>query len=394
MKNLLFIGQFKDAAGYAAAARGYLRVLHKFLNHNEINLKIFALNFEKQDYSEGLDKELILKYNLSPEALLEFVNNKKYTLLLCGLPHFYKISSDEMPINKCIENKNCNKSVNLVFWEADKVPNSWLSIYNNKIYDEIIVCCDWNKNTFEKEVNAPVSKVYPYVYDYYELNKKNKKDKFRIFSMSQWQHRKGFDILLRAYYQEFHQQEDVELFIKTYRSETSKGFDEISEKNIIINEITNYKNSCLHYGLLPKCKVSLKTGYCTQLEIKSFYENADVFCLPTRGEGFGLTIAQALLSGVPCIVPDLGGHIDFLDKENNYFIKSSYEPPYNMPFYTYSCTDMKYVEPSLSSTREQLRLAYNDWKSGKLEQKGIKSKEFTKNFLNEEKIFKSVTEAF
>lgn len=390
MKNILFIGHFKDASGYANAARGYLRILDKYLDKNKYNLNIFALNFEKSDYSEGLDKELINKYNLSPDKLLTYINNKNYTLIMCTLPNFCTIDNSELPLKKVLENKNCLKSINLVFWETSKVPNIWQEIYNKKIYDELIVCCEWNRQVFSEDTKLKTHLIYPHVYDYYESDKYTKNDKFTIFSMSQWQHRKGFDILLRAYYQEFFNQEDVELYIKTYRAETSRGSEETFEKNIIINQIKEYKESCRSYGQLPACKVNLQTGFCTKEEIKKLYQKSDIFCLPTRGEGFGLTIAQSVLSGIPCIVPDLGGHIDFLDKENNYFIKSSYEPPYNMPFHAYSCTDMKYVESSLSSTREQLRIAYNDWKSDKLKEKSLKAKTYTKHFLDEEKIFNSL----
>lgn len=390
MKNVLFISQFKDAAGYANAARGYLRILDKYLDPNLYNLKIYALNLEKQDYSEGFDKSLIEKHNLTIEQLNDFIKNEKYVLILCGLPHYCRIDNPLLPFKTILSHENCLKKINVVFWETDKVPGVWQEIYDQKIYDELIVCCEWNRKVFSEQTQLKTHLIYPHVYDYYDLEKESKNEKFRIFSMSQWQHRKGFDVLLRAYYQEFFDQEDVELYIKTYRSETTDGFEELKQRNIVIEEIKQFKESCRSYGKLPNCKVQLQTGFCSKEEIKKLYEKADVFCLPTRGEGFGLTIAQSALSKVPCIVPDLGGHIDFLDKENNYLIKSSYEPPYNMPFYTYSSVDMKYVEPSLSSTREQLRLAYNDWKSGKLKEKSNKCKDFTKNFLNEELIFNNL----
>ena len=206
--------------------------------------------------------------------------------------------------------------------------------------------------------------------------------------MSQWQHRKGFDILVRAYCQEFFDQDDVELFIKTYRNETSKGSNDETEKNIIVNDISRYKAECSHYGMLPKCKISLKTGFIDAEQLKNMYQEADVFCSPTRGEGFGMTIAQAALSGVPCIVPDLGGHIDYLDKKNNYLIESRYEYLYNMPFGVYSSKEMKYIEPNLSSTIQQLRNAYNDWKKDSLKDRSKSVKIFSRNFLEEFKIYK------
>lgn len=387
MKELLFIGHFKDAAGYANAARGFLSILDKFLDKTKYNLKIFCLNFEKQDYSNEADKEIIQKYNLSTSDLLNYIDNKQYTLLMCCLPSFCAINTVELPLKKVLEHKNCIKSINSLFWEADKVPEPWLDIFKTGIYDQIIVSCEWNKEVFSRETDLPVSVVHSPVYDYYNLDEKNKNKKFTIFSMSQWQHRKGFDILLRAFYQEFFDHFDVELFIKTYRGETTTGIDEASQRKIIVDEISRYKQECLHYSKLPNCKVLLKTGFCSKQEIKNFYQNADVFCLPTRGEGFGLTIAQAALSGVPCIVPDLGGHLDYLDKQSVYLIKSSFEPAYNMPFHAYSSKEMNLVEPSLGDTRKQLRKAYEDWKSDEITEIGLKNKKYAIEYLSEQKIF-------
>lgn len=390
MKNILYIGHFKDASGYANAARGYLSILDKFLDHSKYNLKIFALNFEKEDYSNHIDKQIQNKYILDDKQLIEFINNNEYTVFLHALPNFCNIDIAQIPIKQCLQNKNCKKKINFVAWETDTVPEPWKQVYNSKIYDELVVFCNWNKEVFEKDTGLKATVVYHPIYDYYEGSKTSKLDKFTIFSMSQWQHRKGFDILVRAYYQEFFDHDDVELFIKTYRSETTKGFDEQTEKNIVINEITKYKQECLHYGKLPKCKISLKMGFCDKSEIKKFYENAHVFCSPTRGEGFGMTIAQAAMSGLPCIVPNLGGHLDYLDPDNNYFIDSRYDYVYNMPFNVYSAKDMKYIEPSLSSTREQLRKAYDDWKKGILYEKSNTSKIHTKSILSEEKLYKSI----
>lgn len=387
MKNIIYIGQFKDASGYANAARGYLRILDQFLNKNEYNLKIISLNFEKEDYSSALDKDLINKYELTD--ILQFINNNKYTLLLHGLPGFSFINTQQFPIQKLLENKNCLKKINLVAWETDVVPLPWLEIYNKKIFDQLIVFCNWNKEVFETQTDLKATVVYHPIFDF-DSSLKKINDKFRILSMSQWQHRKGFDILLRAYFQEFFNQDDVELMIKTYRSETTKGFSAEQEKNIVINEIKNYKMQISHYGELPTCKVLLKTGFCSKDEINDLYNKADVFCTPTRGEAFGMTIAQAAMSGLPCVIPDKGGHLDYLDKENNYFISSSWEPAYNMPFPAYSCKDMKLVEPSLSSTRQQLRNAYNDWKNNNLVKKAIEVKNYTKKSLENELLFKNL----
>lgn len=387
IKNILYIGHFKDASGYANAARGYLKVLHEYLDKSIYNLKIISMNFEKEDYSSDEEKKILSLYELN--NIDDFIKNNKYTLLVHALPNFCNIDAKELPIKQCLENKNCIKKINLVAWETDIVPKFWVDIYKNKVYDELIVFCDWNKKIFEDQTGLKATVVYHPVLDY-DKKEKIRNEKFKIFSMSQWQHRKGFDILLKAYYQEFFDQKDVELFIKTYRSETTKGFDPEKEKNIVVNEINLYKNQSLHYGQLPKCRVILKTGFCDKNEIIDLYNKSDVFCSPTRGEAFGLTIAQAALSGLPCIVPNIGGHLDYLDPDHNYFINSSLEPAYNMPFPVYSSKDMNLVEPSLLSTRKKLRQAYNDWKERKINFLNVKN--YSKKVLDNANIFKKLLE--
>jgi glycosyltransferase involved in cell wall biosynthesis len=389
MKNIIYIGQFKDASGYANAARGYLRILDQFLDRTKFNLKTLSLNFEKEDYSSGIDKELIEKYELLNPS--EFIKNEKYIILLHGLPNFCFLNTKQFPIFEMFQNKNCIKKVNLVAWETDIVPQPWMEIYKKNIFDELVVFCNWNKQVFEQQTGLKASVAYHPITDFDSTQKPTNK-LFRILSMSQWQHRKGFDILLRAYYQEFFDHDDVELFIKTYRSETTKGFSAEHEKNIVVDEIRNYKNEITHYGTYPKCKVLLKTGFSSKEEIIDLYNKSDVFCTPTRGEAFGLTIAQAAMSGLPCIVPDKGGHLDYLDPQSTYFISSSWEPAYHMPFPVYSCKDMNLVEPSLSSTRKQMRKAYEDWKNGNLTEKSVNAKKYTESVLQNKNIFKNLIE--
>lgn len=384
MKNILYIGQFKDACGYANAARGYLKLLFDKLDKSEYKLHTLSLNIEKEDYSSNEIKNILSITEV--QNIKEFINNNSYILLAHVTPNVCEINFENLPIKDCLNNKNCLKRINMVAWETTTIPRGWLEHYKSKNYDELIVFCQWNKEVFESQTGLKAT-VVPHVINDFSLERKKRNDKFRIFSMSQWGHRKGFDILLKAYYQEFFDQDDVELFIKTYKTSTLRGSSEEIDKQIITAEIKHLKESSSHYKELATCKVLLKLGFASKEEVASFYSSSDVFCSPTRGEAFGMCIAQAALSGLPVIVPNKGGHLDYLDKENNYFINSEYEPAYNMFSDIYSSKDMNLVESSVSSTRKQLRMAYNDWRNDKLEAKAIKVKKFAKDFLDEQFIF-------
>lgn len=388
MKNIIYIGQFRDVSGYGNAARSYLRLLDKYLDKSEYNLCIIPLGFERQNNNINLEKTLIEKYNLT--NIKNFISTNEYQVFFHLLPTMHSIDVEMAPLKTILTHKNCLKKTNFVAWETDKIPESWIKIYKENIFDDLVVFCDWNKQVFEKYSKLNITVVPHPVYDIYESEIKEKNEKFNIFSMSQWTNRKGFDILLRSYYQEFFLQDDVELFIKTYRNEVMPGIDERIEKEAIIEDVLKIKNRISHYGQQPKCKVSIKTGTVSSQQIKEYYQKADVFCLPTRGEGFGMTIAQAALSGIPCIVPDIGGHLDYLDLINTFLIKSEMTPVYDMPHQIYSSIDMNFIEPSIQSTMKQLRKSYQLWKEDSLLDIALKNKKNAKEYLSEKTIFEKL----
>ena len=61
-------------------------------------------------------------------------------------------------------------------------------------------------------------------------------------------------------------------------------------------------------------------GHKNQDELKSFYENAHIFFLPTRGENYGHAIAEVLSNGIPVVISD---HTPWKNLEVEFAGKSS-----------------------------------------------------------------------
>jgi len=59
-------------------------------------------------------------------------------------------------------------------------------------------------------------------------------------------------------------------------------------------------------------------------ELTAFYENIDCYVSPHRSEGFGLTIAEAMLAEVPVIATDYSGSTDFVNINHAYPVKSGF----------------------------------------------------------------------
>jgi glycosyltransferase involved in cell wall biosynthesis len=59
-----------------------------------------------------------------------------------------------------------------------------------------------------------------------------------------------------------------------------------------------------------------------QEKLREMYQLADIFCLPSKNEGFPLTILEAMASGLPIITSDNPGYDLYLDRNYVKFIRS------------------------------------------------------------------------
>jgi glycosyltransferase involved in cell wall biosynthesis len=166
-------------------------------------------------------------------------------------------------------------------------------------------------------------------------------DKFKFLSVGIPHARKGFDLLLRAFADEFKPDEPVALVIKT---------DKIAKPNYwevdICKEIAKVQEK-------PTAQIILISGECANLA--PIYMACDVYVSPTRAEGFGLTILEAMACGLPCVVSNFGGHIDFCE---NILVTSaiSFAPP-NCQYHTFQ-KDSKIAEPHVPAIMKVMRQCF------------------------------------
>jgi len=147
---------------------------------------------------------------------------------------------------------------------------------------------------------------------------KLKTKSFTFFSLFGWSLRKGADILLKSYLQEFTKDDDVSLII------ASRLFGSTSVDNIkkIRESIKDYIN---HW-----CKDPKKSPHIVHIgqsipedKLPILYNMSDCFVLPTRGEGFCLPAAEAGSCELPVICTRCCGQMDFLNDENSYLIDTA-----------------------------------------------------------------------
>lgn len=105
---------------------------------------------------------------------------------------------------------------------------------------------------------------------------------FVFFASSKWEHRKGWDVLLRAYFSEFSSKDDVSLRIQSYVPSWS-SLDKNVSRHVLHFGQTVFKakyarNDLPHYTCLDGDSF-------TREEQRRFYQEVHAFVLATRGEG-------------------------------------------------------------------------------------------------------------
>ena len=370
--KIIFTSQFRDSSGYASAARSYLEAIDSVIDKYNYDFKILSISLETNSKISSKHEELITKYEISLGDIDKYIAEDY--LLIWHQPTGMILFGDQslskdvkwVAFRKLLD--NATKNINMTVWESDSVPDLWTSIHRRYKTLSTIVPCAWNQEIFSKK--GIRSHLLPHVItdnivDPVEIKNFpiNLDDRFVIFSMSQWIQRKGFDALVRAYSMEFNNQNDTLLVVKTYINAMKLGNINFSEQSKIIHKsIIDIKSGIYKAGKQASAPIVPICNILPYENISWLYDKSDVFALATRGEGFGLTISEAIMHEKPVVVPDYGGHMEYLEKDNPLLFKGHLHPYVGDPTYDY---DMNWYEPDIIDLRKKLRHSYNLWKENK-----------------------------
>jgi glycosyltransferase involved in cell wall biosynthesis len=163
-----------------------------------------------------------------------------------------------------------------------------------------------------------------------------------------WNHaRKGIEVLLRAFLQEFGPDEDVCLVVKS----THDG----DKVRAAVSRL------CAELGWpAARCKQIIPLGGWTETEdLPRIYAAADAFILVSRGEGWGRPLAESMAMGVPSVGTRFGGNTEFMNAENSYLV--DYTPVAVSSTMGKKFTSLgEWAEPSVPHLRERLRAILTD----------------------------------
>ncbi len=346
--KIVYAGQLTDASGYGSSARGYIDALRT------TSLDFQTLNLSFEDAKVPFDlSEHSWEVPAEPFCLIWHLPAPSFQNWIGRNPAQREQALRFMREARC--------SINLSTWEADGIPEVWGQIYKAYGTNAIIVPSTWNKPVFER-TGLPVF-VLPHVLETQPGSEPLPdlagitKEKFKVLSVSQFNYRKGFDKLIRAFTQEFAQQDDCVLMLKTYISLMGEGY---------LDQLKGQISSLKAPG--SRANIVLISSLLSRENMNWLYEEADLFALPTRGEGFGLPLAEAAMAGLPVLCPVQTGQADFI--KTPFDVAGSWEP---VEFSIEHSYNTNWFEPSLNSIRKQLRIAYEKWRTDRLAPIGLET---------------------
>lgn len=133
-----------------------------------------------------------------------------------------------------------------------------------------------------------------------------------FLSVFKWEARKGWDVLLDAYLNEFTAGDPVELHIMTKPFGTQK--DNIAQQ--VHAWLARRGVTASHLLSLPK--VYVHTAYINDATYRRLYASCDCVVLPSRGEGWGRPQMEAMSMARPLITTNWSGPTAYINKQVAY----------------------------------------------------------------------------
>lgn len=297
IKKIGILGLFSSPSGLGRASQ----LLIEELSYNQIETQIIdcykILNDKDvNQYEVEKIKEVdAIIIAINPDIAIHIIDKIKFDLFL----------------NK--------KIIGYWVWELPDPPPSW--VYMNHLIHEIWTPSNFSKNSLCKIFSVPI-KVVSHPAALIKLpnslfdSKENIRKKYNIeensfvafqsFSFQSCLERKN---IIDA----------IEVFKGAFKTEKNAYFIiRYSGQNIFPKALSRLKNEAKNY----KEKIILLESNDDENQLFELYKASDIYISLHRSEGFGLNIAEAMLAGLPTMVTNWSGNLDFTDSNCSILIDS------------------------------------------------------------------------
>ena len=300
--SLLWQSPVFDPSGYADESRYLLGQLP-----SDLPVRLEPLGRISRQFFQGMDKaerarlEKLIAHSLAGD-FIQFTNAPAYALR---------------------RDPRARYAIGRSTFETDRLPADWVAACNGM--DEIWVPTEFNVETFQRAgVTVPIH-IVPQGVDTERFHpgltplEIAGRRRFAFLSVFEWIHRKGWDVLLRAWAETFTADAEVCLLIRSYLPNATEG----GASTAAINErIDQFLKSELGRTRASVAPIIVLGEQLAQLEMPRLYASADCFVLPSRGEGWGRPYIEAMACGLPVIGTRWGGQLAFMHDQNSLLLET------------------------------------------------------------------------
>lgn len=286
--NILLEGIFYNGHGLAEGNRILLRILAE---------AGFRVRIQPRDVSN--------KWSVLPPKEIEYISSFENTELTSNDIYLFNWVGWRVKYNPAFK-----INIARTTFETDRIPDTWVPELNK--FNEVWVQSAFNKESFiSSGVKVPL-RLIPNFFDTGQYNPQGPKlslpitESFAFLSVFDLKERKGYDVLLLAFLNEFSRKDDTALIIKIRDNGKSDKVEEL----IAAHPKPNHEQP----------PVYMIDHMLSPSEMMGLYRTCDAFVLPTRGEGWGRPFFEAMLMELPSIGTNWSGHTDFMNDSNSFMV--------------------------------------------------------------------------
>lgn len=202
----------------------------------------------------------------------------------------------------------CKFNILYTMYECTTIPDNWIDPL--QAADLIVVPCTHNKKLFRRYYKGPIEVCWEGVdVENFQYKKRQITNPFVFLWVGASNPRKGYEHVIIAWrlFKDKHPEWPCVLYMKTTQKTREERLEQVGPDAYVDTRLLPLEKEA-------GANVNLPT-------LSELYYMAHAFLLPSMGEGFGLTLAEAMATGLPCIYTPWSGPVDFCSYKEGYPVK-------------------------------------------------------------------------
>eukprot|EP00742_Colponemidia_sp_Colp-10_P010392 GILJ01011408.1.p1 GENE.GILJ01011408.1~~GILJ01011408.1.p1 ORF type:complete len:455 (-),score=58.76 GILJ01011408.1:238-1602(-) len=311
--NLIWMAPFQSGGGYCSEATAFVLSVSQKTRHLRIKI---------DQHGDGVNMKYLNGIPLEVRSALQAMASAQVlpadSVVVChSEPGAWY--PPRWPTSRCPPEGSLY-TIGRTMFETDRLPAGWEERLNTM--DEIWVPTEFARRIFEANgvhsnrlvvIGEPVDTSFfdPDLYEPLPLPGPSLGSNVtRFLSSFKWEERKGWSVLLDAFFAAFDNNSRTCLYILSHAYHSD---------NDLLQQIFTYieeTNPTRSLNSLP-C-VQLIDRFLSDEELAMLYKAVDVFVLPSRGEGWGRPHVEAMSMALPVIATNWSGPTEFMLPSHSY----------------------------------------------------------------------------